>query len=247
LFVNPAAADLPDDIRAAIAGHGLRGRYVHDRESNFARALRARTTTEIFVLDAARTVVFRGAVDDQHGLGYSLEAPRRRFLVDALEAVLAGQAPLIAATDAPGCALELDQPAAGVVAAATPTYHGRISRIIQANCVECHRPGGVGPFSLLTYDDVASRAGMIRRQVSRGAMPPWFAAPPPAGEFSHWRNDRSLSAEDKADLLAWLEQGRPQGDPTEAPLPRTFTEGWNIGNRTSCSSYPARWPSKPTA
>ena len=228
LFVNPAAADVSADIRAAIAEHGLRGRYVHDRDGGLARALRVRTTTEMFVIDQARTVVFRGAVDDQHGLGYSLEAPRHRFLADALDAVLAGGTPRVAATDAPGCALELDPTLASAGTATTPTYHGRISRIIQANCVECHRPGGVGPFSLLTYDDVASRAGMIRRQVSRGAMPPWFAAPPPAGEFSHWRNDRSLSAEDKADLLAWLEQGRPQGDPAEAPLPRTFTEGWNI-------------------
>ncbi len=229
LFVNPAAADVSADIRAAIAEHGLRGRYVHDRDGGLARALRVRTTTEMFVIDQARTVVFRGAVDDQHGLGYSLEAPRHRFLADALDAVLAGGTPRVAATDAPGCALELDPTLASAGTATTPTYHGRISRIIQANCVECHRPGGVGPFSLLTYDDVASRAGMIRRQVSRGAMPPWFAAPPPAGELSHWRNDRSLSAEDKADLLAWLEQGRPLGDPAEGPLPRTFAEGWIIG------------------
>jgi mono/diheme cytochrome c family protein len=189
-------------------------------------------------VDAARTVVFRGAVDDQHGLGYSLEAPRRRFLADALEAHLAGRVPLIAATEAPGCVLEPDRAGAGLVASGSLTYHGRISRIIQANCVECHRPGGVGPFSLLGYDDVVSRAGMIRRQVSRGAMPPWFAAPPPAGEVSHWRNDRSLSAEDKADLLAWLEGDRLLGDPADAPLPRTFSDGWLIGKPDAVLELP---------
>ena len=238
LFVNPAAADAPTDIRALLAEHSLRGRYVHDREGAFPRALEARTTTEMIVLDAARTVVFRGAVDDQHGLGYSLEAPRRRFLADALEAVLAGRPPVIAATDAPGCALDEARTRTAETAAAPLTYHGRIARIIQANCVECHRPGGVGPFSLLTYDDVVSRAGMIRRQVARGAMPPWFAAPPPPGEPSHWRNDRSLAAADKADLLAWLQGDRPAGDPAEAPLPRTFSEGWLIGHPDAVVELP---------
>lgn len=238
LFVNPTAADLPDDIRSAIAEHGLKGRYVHDREGAIARVLGARTTTEMLMLDAARTVVFRGAVDDQYGLGYSLEAPRRRFLADALEAHLAGRVPLIAATEAPGCVLEPDRAGSGVVASGSLTYHGRISRIIQSNCVECHRPGGVGPFSLLTYDDVVSRAGMIRRQVSRGAMPPWFASPPPAGETSHWRNDRSLSREDKADLLAWLEGDRLLGDAGDAPLPRTFTDGWLIGKPDAVLELP---------
>ena len=238
LFINPAATDPAEDIRAMLAEHGLRGRYVRDVEGVFVRALGVKTTTEMFVLDPARTVVFRGAVDDQHGLGYSLEAPRRTFLADALEMILAGRTPLIAATDAPGCVLEGERSAAAAVASGPLTYHGRISRLIQANCVECHRPGGAGPFSLLTYDDVVSRSGMIRRQVSRGAMPPWFAAPVPAGETSHWRNDRSLSSEDKSDLLAWLEGDRLLGDPAEAPLPRVFSEGWLIGKPDAVVELP---------
>lgn len=230
LFVNPAATDTAEDMQAVVAEHGLRGRYVHDRHGTIARALGARTTTEMFVVDAARTIVFRGAIDDQHGLGYSRPQPQQRFLSDAIDATLAARPLIIAATDAPGCVLENETAAAPVAATAVPTFHGRISRIIQANCVECHRPGGVGPFSLIGYDNVVARAGMIRRQVSRGAMPPWFAAPPPAGEPSHWRNDRALSAEDKADLLAWLASDRPLGDPAEAPLERAFADGWVIGN-----------------
>jgi thiol-disulfide isomerase/thioredoxin len=238
VFVNPTATDAAEDIRATIAETGLRGRYVHDTEGRVARALEAKTTTEMFVLDAARTLVFRGAVDDQYGLGYALDAPRETYLRDALEAVLAGREPEPAATEAPGCALDLGGDVAGGSAGATPdgaaatgsiTYHNRISRIVQNNCLECHRPGGVGPFSLATYEDVRSHAGMMRRQVARGAMPPWFAAPPEPGAASHWRNDRSLAAADKADLLAWLAGDKPVGDPAEAPLPREFPEGWSIG------------------
>ncbi len=227
LFVNPTATDSPADIMAVLKDNGIASRYVHDKEGRLTAALGAQTTTEVFVLDAARTLVFRGAVDDQYGLGYALEAPRATFLKDALTALLAGRAPAVAATDAPGCALELEKseraPATDV------TYHNRISRLVQNNCLECHRASGVAPFSLETYDDVKAHAGMIRKQVGRDAMPPWFAAPAPESAHSPWANDRSLSPLDKADLLAWLASDKPLGDPADAPLPRVFPNGWKIG------------------
>jgi len=225
LYVNPTETDSSDSIKAAIAEHGLAGRYVHDGDDALARALGAASTTEVFVLDAARTVVYRGAVSDQYGVTYSLDAPRREYLADALEALLAGQPPRVAATTAPGCALEFES----AKAPDEVTYHNRISRVLQHNCVECHRAGGVAPFSLEKYEEVVAHAGMIRRQVERGQMPPWFAAPAAPGEPSPWVNDRSLAAADKADLLAWLKGGRTLGDPADAPLPRKFPEDWAIG------------------
>jgi hypothetical protein len=77
--------------------------------------------------------------------------------------------------------------------------------------------------------DVIENAGMVKKQLERGAMPPWFAAPAPAGVHSPWSNDRSLSARDKADVLAWLQSNRPAGDPKEAPVPRVFSSEWSIG------------------
>ena len=41
----------------------------------------------------------------------------------------------------------------------------------------CHRAGGVGPFSLVKYEDVVAHRGAIRRVVEGGTMPPWTAAP----------------------------------------------------------------------
>ena len=246
LFVNPAATDAPEEIRAAIAEHHLAGRMVHDRGQQLVTALHVQTSTEVFVLDAARTLVFRGAVDDQYGLGYSLEAPRQHLLRDAVTAVLVGQRPLISATDAPGCTLDtplaaLAWPGAPRVTAASTgdlTYHNRISRLIQNNCLECHRAGGVAPFSLATYDDVRDHAGMMRKQVARGAMPPWFAAPPAPGESIHWKNDRSLSPTDKTDLLAWLGGEKPLGNPADAPLPRTFPADWSISTPDAVIELP---------
>jgi hypothetical protein len=79
---------------------------------------------------------------------------------------------------------------------------------------------------------------MIRKQVERGAMPPWFAAPAAAGEHTQWANERSLSAQDKKDLLAWLDQGRPIGDHADAPLPREYPAEWEIGRPDAIVQIP---------
>ena len=234
LFVAPTATDTPAELRALAGELGLKGRIVHATAPQIVARLGAQTTTEAFVVDAARTVVFRGAVDDQYGLGYTLAAPRETYLREALTAVIAGQRPRIAATTAPGCALDAAvsptpaNPALGTETG-TVTYHNRISRIIQNNCLECHHAGGVGPFSLALYEDVRAHAGMIRKQVTRGAMPPWFAGPTEPADSSHWRNDRTLAPADKADFLGWLAGEKVLGDPAEAPLPLSFDSGWLIG------------------
>jgi thiol-disulfide isomerase/thioredoxin len=235
LFVNPTATDPAEDIRKAIGTHALQGPYVHDGDGAVAALLGARCTTEVFVLDSTRTVVYRGAVDDQYGLGYSLDAPRQRYLTSALDALLAGRSPIVAATEAPGCALDSGKE---TVKPVPITYHGRISRIVQVHCAECHRKGGVAPFALETCDEVVAHKGMIRRVVERGTMPPWFAAPPTPGEHSPWANDRTLPAADKRDLLAWLDGDLALGDPADAPLPRAYPDGWLIGKPDAVFQLP---------
>ena len=227
LLLAPTATDSDDALRALFLANGLSVPCTRDERGTLQAALRARATTDAFVVDPTRTLVYRGAVDDQYGLGYSRETPRVEYLRAALDAVLAAKAPEIAATDAPGCLLE--ERAHVEVDGAAPTYHGRIARLLQNHCVECHRGGGVAPFALETYEQVAAKAGMIRRMVERGAMPPWFAAPPRDGTHSPWVNDRSLAIGDKRDLLSWLDQGRPIGEVADAPRPRQWPEEWQIG------------------
>jgi thiol-disulfide isomerase/thioredoxin len=242
VFVNSLESDTASEAREMVSRLGLSGPYVRDTDGKIATALGARSTAEAYVLDAAATVVYRGAVDDQYGVGYSKEAPSHRYLAAALDAVLAGSLPDIAATTAPGCTLEHGGP---VLAASKPTYHSRISRILQQHCGDCHREGGVGPFTLGRFQDVTSHAAMIRRQVEKDIMPPWFAAAVPETP-SPWANDRSLPAQDKADLLAWLAGGRPEGNPADAPLPRRFPSEWEIGTPDSVVTIPNPIPVKAT-
>lgn len=248
ILVDPVATDTPADMQAAAANFGGRAIYVHDPTGRVATAIGALTTTDVVVLTPDRTVAYHGAIDDQYGFGYSLDAPRKRFLVEAIAAIRVGEEPLVSATEAPGCVLDvppLTSPAADV------TYHGRISRIMERHCVECHRDGGVGPFALDSYDDLAAHAGMVRQVIDRGTMPPWFAAPVAADAetgrvHTPWANDRSLAEPDKKALLAWLAGARPEGDPADAPAPRRFHDGWQIGTPDAVFEFAAPVPVKAT-
>ncbi len=233
VLVNASSSDDPAAMRETAARFKEATIYVHDREAALARSLGATSTTDVVVIDARRTVEYHGAIDDQYGFGYALEAPRRRYLAEAISALSAGGKPPLAATDAPGCDLDLE----AVSVATTLTYHGRISRILQRHCVECHRDGGAGPFPLDTLDDAVGHAAMIRTVIDRGTMPPWFAAPIAPAEAdgrsphrSPWANDRSLAESEKRDMLAWIDGGRPEGDPADAPAPGSYPQEWQIGS-----------------
>jgi thiol-disulfide isomerase/thioredoxin len=239
VLVNPMPTDKPTDMQQAAQDFKGQAIYVHDSTGKIAKSLGAQSTTDVIVLDRARTVVYHGAIDDQYGLGYAVEKPRHNYLCDALDSLLANKLPAIAATDSPGCTLNFAKEPA---AESSLTYYGRIARIVQANCVECHRDGGVAPFPLTSYDDVVAHRGMIQQVVEQGTMPPWFAAPAEtktdAEPSSPWANDRSLAAADKHDLLDWMKGKMSEGDNSDAPQPLIFPKDWQIGKPDAIFEFP---------
>ena len=184
------------------------------------KLLDVRRTTEAFLIDERRAIRYRGAVDDQYGLDYKKDAPTKTWLLDAVEAVLAGKAPAVASTDAPGCPLEKTAAPTGKV-----TYHKDVAPILQRRCVDCHRPGEIGPFSLLTFADVKKVARRVKEAVASRRMPPWHASP----EAGSWHNDRSLTDAELKAIVNWVDGGTPEGNPKDGPPARTFTDGWAIG------------------
>jgi mono/diheme cytochrome c family protein len=227
IFVNPFTSETTAEIQAQLAEAKITALYVHDKDKALVTALGAQTTTEVFLIDSKRTLIYRGALDDQYGIDYSHDTPRVRYLRDAISAMQAGQQPQIAATAAPGC--ELDLPTKNTAQTAI-TYHRDVARILQQNCVTCHRDHGIAPFALTDLAEVTDRAKVIKRVITEGTMPPWFAAPVAAGKENPWANDCSLSSRDKADLLAWLDSAnRPLGDVADAPAPLVFEDEWTIG------------------
>jgi len=221
LLLNPMENESVDDCKAAIKRYGFTARYVSDSKGEFAQALKVTSTGDSFVIDGARTLRYRGAVSDQFGLGYNLDAPRVQYLRDALDAVLDGREVFTKATWAPGCAIEFSEakPSGEI------TWHNRVSRIVQDNCQSCHRDGEAGPFELMTYAQVKANRSMIKRQVENKLMPPWFANP----EHGTFSNDRSLSDADREAFVSWIDNNCPEGDAKDAPVERKFTSGWQIG------------------
>lgn len=107
-----------------------------------------------------------------------------------------------------------------------PTYAGAVAAILRNHCQECHRPGQVAPFPLLTFEQAAKRAGDLARVAADRSMPPWHAATDFGGPF---RDARGLSPAEAATLTAWADAGAPAGDLARAPAPREFPSTWRLG------------------
>jgi len=106
------------------------------------------------------------------------------------------------------------------------TFHKDIAPIVWHRCATCHRPGEVGPFSLLTYDDVKARAAQIAAVTARRIMPPWKPEPG-KGEF---QDERRLKDDELQMLQRWIAEGAVEGEPrTRSQAPPLWQDGWRLG------------------
>lgn len=194
-----------------------------DPDGAIADRFGATRNPEIFVLDATRTVRYHGRIDNQYEPGIQRPAATRDDLVLALNDLLADRPVEIATTTVEGCLIgrakevTVDEP--------TLTYAEDVATILHTRCVECHRPGEIAPFPLLSYDDAYPWGEMIAEVVREQRMPPWFANP----EYGEFSNACQLPASERETILAWVDQGCPPGDLAAAPAPPEFVEGWGIG------------------
>src|SRR5262245_3458665 len=84
-----------------------------------------------------------------------------------------------------GCVIPLvvaAWPGASLQAAGPPrgepiTYSKHVAPILFRQCASCHRPGEVGPFSLLSFKDAAKRAHFLKEVTASKRMPPWKPVP----------------------------------------------------------------------
>lgn len=92
-----------------------------------------------------------------------------------------------------------------------PTFHADIRPIVDANCVSCHNPEGIGPIDLRTGDDATaspSWAAAAAAAVAAGRMPPWL----PADDCHPIDGSRGLTDDDRAAFAAWAAADFPVGD-----------------------------------
>lgn len=223
--VNSNAQDTLSEIGTQARAHFLRFPVLKDRGTEVADLFGASRTPEAFVLDQDRVIRYQGRIDDQFGIkggaNFQRSSVGRRDLAIAIQEILVGKAVSQSFTQAPGCLIGRPREPKGD---GSVTYSNQISRIFQKHCVECHRPGNIGPFPMERYEDVVGWGDMIEEVVREQRMPPWHADEK-HGKFS---NEARLSAEEKSQLAQWVKDGCPEGDESQLPPQRKFVQGWNI-------------------
>ena len=111
-----------------------------------------------------------------------------------------------------------------------PTFNRDIAPLVLANCAPCHRPGEAGPFSLLSYADVRSRAKLVAAVTGERYMPP--GRPRKARESSRV-SDGSPTPRSPSSATGWT-RVRPRAIRPCARRRPPSPKGGSSESRTSC-------------
>ena len=198
-----------------VVGEGPKTPVLIDETQIIAESLGFRAAGEVLIVDPSNwQVVYRGGAK----------------AATALADFLAGRDITGGAESPDACSLTFDRPDTGL------TYTEDVGPILAANCVTCHRQGGIGPWAMTDYNMVRGFAPMIREVIRTKRMPPWHADPV-HGDFS---NDRSLTAEEIRKIVHWAESGAPRGE-GEDPLQASEEQWpeWPLGTPDVVVDIPA--------
>lgn len=139
--------------------------------------------------------------------------------------------------------------AAPLGAQAPVTFTKDVAPILQAKCQECHQPGSIAPMSLITYEDARKYARRIKQRVAARVMPPWHLDKTVG--IQAFKNDRSLTDQQVATIVRWVDDGTPLGDPAAMPPAPKFPDPnrWQFGEpdlvlRSKPYDMPARTQDK---
>ncbi len=203
--------------------HGLNGVYLLDSDSQLSDWLGVNTSAEVYLFDKDQRLQYRGAIDDQYGIGFSRNQPNQHFLNKAWGELKDGQTVSLVATTAPGC----------IIRAAKPrhrsqeiTWHNQIYPLIRDKCMSCHRPGQAGPFPLETYQQVFDRRQMVRFVLENKIMPPWSMA---AASSLLTNSEKYLSDSDRNKIIDWIDAGAIKGMEDAKSPAHKWTKGWKYG------------------
>jgi hypothetical protein len=113
------------------------------------------------------------------------------------------------------------------------TFADDIAPILYENCVKCHRPGGVAPMALISYEQVRPWAPLIQYKTElrdkMGAMPPYYLERHIG--IQQVKDDERLTEEQIGLIAAWVQNGAPMGSPENIPQVPTFDDSgaWRLG------------------
>ena len=213
LMVNSNLQDTRESVRAEAEEWSIDLPILIDETQLVGEGLGLTRTAEALLIDPdGWELTYRGPINDRVSYERQLAEAKEHYLADAIDALLAGTEPQVAQKDAVGCLInfpERDNPAHEQI-----SYVDTIVPILEQNCVGCHRPEGIGPWAMTSYEMVRGFAPMMREVLRTKRMPPWHADP----HVGEWRDDAGISTAERTTLVHWIEAGAPRGE-GEDPLP----------------------------
>ena len=104
-------------------------------------------------------------------------------------------------------------------------FNKEVVRILQRNCISCHREGGSAPMSLATYEEARPWAKAIKEEILERRMPPWH----PVKGYGEFSNAPALTQHEIDLLVNWVEGGAPKGDEKDLPRSPLYEDHWQLG------------------
>jgi peroxiredoxin len=196
LFLMLNSSDSRDSIQTEAAKQGITLPILVDEQQLVGESLGVQKEAEVFVIDPKTwNVAYRGPLDG-------------RLATNAIDSVVAGEPVKVARVDVKaGLTIPLHE-RGHAAEFAKISYAKDVAPVLQEKCVSCHLKGGIGPFSMDSYEVVKGFAPMIRETVRTRRMPPYFADP----HIGAFKNDQGLTAAESKTLVHWIEGGAPRGD-----------------------------------
>ena len=201
---------------------GIQFPLLFDSNGDLANQINPTVVPESFVFDTEDHLKYHGLINDLFAdIGKVNKNPKHNDLLDAIKAVSLGQEVQNPHQPAKGCIFQpWPKNLSGV------TYNKEIEPILRANCSNCHKPNDIGPFPLLTYNDVSRRGSMIEFVTRKKYMPIWKAEKG-HGKFA---NEHTLSNYEIGLISEWVKSGMKEGK-KEDLLPHSAPNEneWKLG------------------
>ena len=220
-LLDSTPKDARPEVEKALAAQKLNARVLFDYEQLVGEQLGVTKTAEAIVIEPrTMRIAYRGAVDGAAA---------------AVDALSAGKPVQVAHKPAAGDAIPF--PARAQAASfQNISYAKTIAPMIQAKCATCHQPGGIGPMTLTSYEQVKGFSPMIREVVRTKRMPPYLADE----TVGHFTDDDRLPPDQIKTLVHWIEAGSPRGAGAD-PLTKIAFKApeWPLGKPDLVVEVPA--------
>jgi hypothetical protein len=224
-LIDSDPADSRSNIIAQAVARGIDLPILQDPAQLVAGEFGATSMPEAFVLKKTAggegdgwTVCYQGSIDDRTSAAAT--DTTQYYLSNVVAAVVSDQPVVVSRAKSGGCAIPLSSPQ-------PVSYSTEIAPLLETKCVRCHSTGNIAPWAMTNYDIVRSYAPLTKEEVVKGDMPPWQADP----YYGTFTNDFSLTPQEAAHLVQWINDGAPRGDgpdplATAAPPPTNYPYAW---------------------